>query len=287
MSRAHGAALVLVLWLIALMTALVGAFALSARVEHLQQRALDDDARGQERARAGLEYALTRLSADPQRAPWRADGRVYRWQFDDASIEIKVLDENGKINLNLADVALLSAFLKALGEDEAQARQLAGAIVDWRDEDSLLQPGGGAEAPDYAAAGLPYGPRNKRFETLGELQRVLGMRGPLYQAMLPHLTLYSRQARPDPQFATAPVLTALGLDADTVLAQRAQQERDADTAGGATTLASSSGTYSIESRATDDSGRRSVLQAVVRNGSGGVPGRSYTVLRWEQGMTAR
>jgi type II secretory pathway component PulK len=56
---AHGAALVLVLWLIALMTALVGAFALSARVEHLQQRVLDDDARGQERARAGLEYALT------------------------------------------------------------------------------------------------------------------------------------------------------------------------------------------------------------------------------------
>jgi general secretion pathway protein K len=65
--------------------------------------------------------------------------------------------------------------------------------------------------------------------------------------MLPHLTLYSRQARPDPQFASAPVLTALGLDADTVLAQRAQQERDADSAGGATTLASSSGTYSIES----------------------------------------
>ncbi len=150
MNRQHGAALVLVLWLIALMTALVGAFALSARVEHLQQRVLDDDARGQERARAGLEYALLRLSADPLRAPWRADGRTYRWQFDDASIEIKVLDENGKINLNLADVTLLTAFLKALGEDEGAARQMAGAIVDWRDEDSLLQPGGGAEAPDYA-----------------------------------------------------------------------------------------------------------------------------------------
>ena len=248
---------------------------------------LDDDARGQERARAGLEYALLRLSADPQRAPWRADGRTYRWQFDDASIEIKVLDENGKINLNLADAALLAAFLKALGEDDAQARQLAGAIIDWRDEDSLLQPGGGAEAQDYAAAGLPYGPRNKRFETLGELQRVLGMRGTLYRAMLPHLTLYSRQARPDPQFAGAPVLTALGLDADAVLAQRAQQERDADSAGGTTTLASSSGTYSIESAAIDSSGRRSVLQAVIRSGSGGVPGRTYTVLRWERGMTAR
>lgn len=287
MSRSRGAALVLVLWLIALLTALVGAFALSARVEHLQQRVLDDGARGQERARAGLEYALTRLSADPQRAPWRADGRLYRWQFDDATIEIKVLDENGKINLNLADVALLTAFLKALGEDDGAARQLAGAIVDWRDEDSLVQAGGGAEAPDYAAAGLPYGPRNKRFETLGELQRVLGMRGPLYRAMLPHVTLYSRQARPDPQFAGAPVLTALGLDAEQALAQRAQQERDAGGEAGVTTLASASGTYSIECRVTDGSGRRSVLQAVVRNGSGGVPGQTYTVLRWEQGMAAR
>jgi general secretion pathway protein K len=285
--RSRGAALVLVLWLIALMTALVGAFALSARVEHLQERVLDDDARGQERARAGLEYALMRLSPDPLRAPWQADGRTYRWQFDGARIEIQVLDENGKINLNLADVALLTAFLQALGEPVDNARQLAGAIVDWRDEDSLLQPGGGAEAQDYAAAGLPYGPRNKRFETLGELQRVLGMNGPLYRKMLPHLTLYSRQARPDPRFASAPVLTALGLDADLVLAQRNQPERDGDPADGSSALASSSGTYSIESRVIDGSGRRSVLQAVVRNGSGGIPGRSYTVLRWEQGMTAR
>ncbi|MBH1592762.1 general secretion pathway protein GspK [Stenotrophomonas maltophilia] len=285
--RARGAALGLVLWLIALMTALVGAFALSARVEHLQERVLDDDARGQERARAGLEYALMRLSPDPLRAPWQADGRTYRWQFDGARIEIQVLDENGKINLNLADVALLTAFLQALGEPVDNARQLAGAIVDWRDEDSLLQPGGGAEAQDYAAAGLPYGPRNKRFETLGELQRVLGMNGPLYRKMLPHLTLYSRQARPDPRFASAPVLTALGLDADLVLAQRNQPERDGDPADGSSALASSSGTYSIESRVIDGSGRRSVLQAVVRNGSGGIPGRSYTVLRWEQGMTAR
>ncbi|WP_164270792.1 general secretion pathway protein GspK [Stenotrophomonas sp. B1-1] len=287
MRTRRGAALVLVLWLIALMTALVGAFALTARVEHLQQRVLDDDGRGQERARAGLEYALMRLRADPQRPAWQADGRTYRWQFDDARVDIRVVDENGKINLNVADAALLTAFLKALGESPDDAQRLAGAIIDWRDEDSLQQPGGGAEAPDYAAAGLPYGPRNKRFETLGELQRVLGMRAALYQAMLPHITLYSRMARPDPRFATAPVLAALGLDAEQVLAQRAQQERDEDSGAGTSTLASGSGTYSIECRAIDGSGRQSVLKAVVRNGSGGVPGQTYTVLRWEQGMAAR
>ncbi len=287
MKAQRGAALVLVLWLIALMTALVGAFALTARVEHLQQRVLDDDARGQERARAGLEYALLRLRPDPQRPAWQADGRTYRWQYDDVPVEIRVLDENGKINLNLADATLLTAFLQALGEPAEQARQLAGAIIDWRDADSLLQPGGGAEAPDYAAAGLPYGPRNKRFETLGELQRVLGMRASLYTAMLPYLTLYSRQARPDPRAAGAPVLTALGLDAEQVLAQRAQLERDEGSGAAPSMLASGSGTYSIETRAIDGSGRLSVLQAVVRNGSGGVPGRTYTVLRWEQGMAAR
>ena len=71
MNRERGAALVLVLWLIALMTALVGAFALSARVEHLQQRVLDDDARGQERARAGVEYEIGRASCREEcRSRW-------------------------------------------------------------------------------------------------------------------------------------------------------------------------------------------------------------------------
>ena len=51
MRRARGAALVLVLWLIALLTAVVGAFALSARIEHMQQRVINDDAIGQEHAR--------------------------------------------------------------------------------------------------------------------------------------------------------------------------------------------------------------------------------------------
>ena len=113
------------------------------------------------------------------------------------------------------------------------------------------------------------------------------MRASLYSAMLPYLTLYSRQARPDPRVAGAPVLTALGLDAEQVLAQRAQLERDEGSGAMPSMLASGSGTYSIESRAIDGSGRLSVLQAVVRNGSGGVPGRTYTVLRWEQGMAAR
>ena len=286
-STQRGAALVLVLWLIALLTALVGAFALSARVERLQQRVQDDAGRAQEVTRAATAYAVSRLRADPSRPGWRADGRLYRWRFDGMQVDIRVHDEGGKINPNLADSALLEGFLRALDEPPESATRLAGAIIDWRDADDLSPPGGGAEARDYAAAGRPYGPRNAHFETLGELQRVLGMRGDLYRKMQPMLTLYSRQARPDPRSAAGPVLTALGLDAALLLAQRQQEQARPDEPGAQPPLASGSGTYSIECRITAPGGRVVAARTIVRTTPAPVLGQAYTVLLREQGMAGQ
>ena len=50
-ARARGAALLLVLWLVALLTALIGAFALTARIESLQARVLSTGAVAQEQNR--------------------------------------------------------------------------------------------------------------------------------------------------------------------------------------------------------------------------------------------
>ena len=286
-ARQAGAALVLVLWLIALLTAVVGAFAVSARTEHLQQRVQDDAAHSQEVARAGVAYAVSRLRADPQRPAWQADGRRYRWRFDDMLVDIRIEDEAGKINLNLADLTLLQAFLVALGEPPAQAQQLAGAIVDWRDADDLSPPGGGAEVRDYVAAGLPYGPRNRNFETPGELQRVLGMRASLYASMRPMLTVHGRSAQPDPRVAAGPVLTAMGLDAEQVLAQRRQAEAAEQDGAATPALASGSGTYSIECSIVDGTGRTTVTRAVVRDSQNAALGQAFTVLHWEQGMATQ
>jgi general secretion pathway protein K len=283
----HGAALVLVLWLIALLTALVGAFALSARIEQLQQRVQDDTGRAQEIGRAGVAYAMSRLRADPTRPPWQPDGRPYRWQFDGAKVDIRIEDEGGKINLNLADPALLEGFLQALDVPQAQATQLAGAIIDWRDADDLSPAGGGAELADYVAAGLPYGPRNARFETVGELQRVLGVTPALYRQMRPMLTLHGRQSRPDGRFARGPVLAALGLDPALVLAQREQEWSGADDPSRPASIATGSGTYSIDCRVTDDRGRIATSRAVVRSAQNVAMGRAYTVLEWEQGMASQ
>ncbi len=284
-SRAmRGAALVLVLWLVALLTALVGAFALDARVEYLQGRVLGDGAALQQDARAGLEYALSRLRGGAQQPAWRADGRRYRWDYQGSEVDLRIVDETGKVDLNVADITLLAGLLRAVGVEPGRDQRLAGAIVDWRDRDDLSPPGGGAEDADYAAAGLPYGAKDAPFESLAELQLVLGIDPPLYRQLLPNVTLYSGQSRPSANYAPAPVLTAMGLDASQVIAQR---EAPGLPGGAPSTTSGGSGTYSIESRARLGDGREAVLRAVVRIGASALPGAAYTVLRWDEGAAGK
>jgi general secretion pathway protein K len=278
--RARGAALVLVLWLIALLTALIGAFALTARIEGMQGRVLGDGAEGQQLARAGVEYAMQRVAdSDPERH-WIPDGRAYPWRFADASLQVRIVDESGKVDLNQADAALLAALLRALGESRESAERMAGVILDWRDGDSLSQPSGGAEDADYAAAGLPYGAKDAPFESVDEARLLLGMTPELYTQLAPVLTVHG-MVQPNPAYAPGPVLTALGLDAAELLARR-----EAPIAVPVAADAGS-GTYSIESRARLRDGREAVLRVVLRNGGGNVPGAAYTVLRWEEGASSR
>src|SRR5690606_18402976 len=132
-------------------TALVGAFALSARVEQIQGRVLYRGVVGDQAARAGLEYALLRLGdADPE-TRWVPDGRSYDWDFNGVPVRVRVVDESGKMDLNAADQLLLASLMVVLGAEPAQAEGLAAAIADWRDPDDLGQVAGMAEDPQYAA----------------------------------------------------------------------------------------------------------------------------------------
>ena len=119
--RQRGTALILVLWLIVLLTALVGGFALAARTEHLQGRVLVRGLVASGAARAGLEYAITRLAQPDARLQWRPDGRAYQWRYAGADVEVKIIDENGKLDLNQADAVLLAALLQGAGAEPEQA----------------------------------------------------------------------------------------------------------------------------------------------------------------------
>lgn len=286
-TRQRGAALLLVMWLVALLAALVGAFALTARTEHLQGRVLVRGLVAENAARAGIEYAMTRVGATEPRLQWLPDGRPHRWRFGGAVVDVKIIDENGKIDLNQADLTLLTEFIRSFQPDPQQAARLAAAIVDWRDPDSLTQPAGGGEDGDYASAGLPYGAKDAEFESVAELEQVLGFTPVLYAQMAPHLTVYSGRVRPDPAFASAQVLDAMGMDGAQVVASR---ERWNPASGlpaptlpdGGALVGGSSGTYSIESRAQLADRREAVIRAVVRAG-GATPESVYTPLRWQVG----
>lgn len=288
--QARGVALLLVLWLIALLTALIGGFAMTARVENLQGHVLSRGVVAGQAARAGIEYALARLGDTDQRRRWLADGRTYAWSFGEAKLEIRVVDEQGKIDLNAAQPALLAALFRTLGVERAEADRIAGAIVDWRDVDTLTQPGGGAEDGDYAGAERPYGAKDAPFETTAELQQVLGMTPALFARAAPHLTVFSGRDPPDATTASAQVLSAMGLDARTLIAQRERWNPESGlppAASAGQALAGGSGTYSIWSRARLRDGREALLRVVVRAGGTGQPGVAYMPLQWEEGTSLR
>jgi general secretion pathway protein K len=300
--RVHrGAALLMVLWLIALMTAVVGAFAMTARIEHLQGKVLSQGVVADQAARAGLEYAMTRVTDVDQTRQWLPDGRPYRWPFGNAEVTVKITDETGKVDLNAADLTLLAGLIQAVsgegqGEGEGEqrdplnsagreeARKIASAILDWRDPDSLSQAEGGAEDAQYAADERPYGAKDGPFETVGELELVLGMTPELFAKLLPHLTVYSGQPQPNQAYASGEVLNAMGLNAEQILEERLRPRQPGEGGG---LVGVGTGTYSIDSRARLRDGRVSVLRAVVRAGNSGLPGSAYTPLRWDEGALPR
>lgn len=286
----RGVALLLVLWLVALFAALVGGFARTAQMERLQGSVLRDGVVAGEAARAGIEYALVRVGADDRRLRWIPDGRDNPWQFGDAVVTVRIVDEMGKVDLNAAQPPLLAALLRQVGVAPGDADRLAGAIADWRDPDSLNQPSGGAEDDDYAAAGRPYGAKDAPFESIAEVEQVLGMTPPIYAKLEPFLTVFSGNNTPDASYASPEVLAAMGLDAAGIVARRRQWNPASGQPppvlpDGQALSDGGTGTYSIWSRARLRNGRETVLRAIVRSGGNGLPGSAYTALQWEEGTS--
>src|SRR5207248_8576431 len=91
------------------------------------------------------------------------------WPESNIQFYVTAVDESSKIDLNYASDALLRSLMTSVGGlDDQAASHVVDAILDWRDPDDAKRPNG-AEADDYRAAGLKYGPSNAPVETVGEL----------------------------------------------------------------------------------------------------------------------
>ena len=205
-----GLALVSVLWLVLLLSLMLSAMLATARVGMRLSAGSVERARAEAVAEAALSRALLGLLSDERDQRWQPNGQQYSFPFAGGTTKISIYDEAGKIDLNSAADELLTGLFDAVGLDADDSARLTDAIGDWRDTDSLRRLNG-AEAGEYRAAGLDYGPRNGPFEVTGELRQVLGMTDELYHCIEPALTLYSGRRTVDSRVAPALVKKALGL----------------------------------------------------------------------------
>lgn len=287
--RETGVALVLVLWLTVMLTVIGGSLAYAMRSETLAAR----NAVSLAQARALADGVIDRMTFEllRPRTPdaWRPDGQVRTWVDAGAQVAATAVDESAKIDINAAPDALLkNLFLTQGGLDDAAAAALVDAIADWRDEDELKRPNG-AEAPDYRGASSKYVPTNRRFETVGELTRVLGMTPALYARIAGLITVHSGQAGINPLTASREVLLVLPNATPELVDQYLQQRADAlaaklpppPFAAAQGFLAGPSPIWRIRSEVRTGDGVTFVREAVVRATAD--PRRPYIALLWSEG----
>ncbi len=128
------------------------------------------------------------------------------------SLRFGMMDEESKINLNLTtDVVVLTRLFQAAMESESDTmRDLAEAVMDFKDEDDSSY-ASGAESRYYRNLTPPYEPKNAKIDTLEELLWVKGMRPEIFVKIKPLLTLHS-SGKINVNTASFAALAAIGFE---------------------------------------------------------------------------
>jgi len=222
---ASGIALVLVLWVLALLTVIASNLVYSSRTDLTIAGNASTVAGAEALADAGLHRAffdLLRPQNDPR--TWKGDGVAHPWEFQGHLIEVTISDEAAKIDINSASDALLKGLFVSQGVADEDAAALIDSMADWRDPDDLRRLHG-AERDDYVAAGRAYVPANQPFSAIEELKQVLGMSEALYRRVESQITIYSAQSGIQSAIASRAVLLALpGATPEMVDAYLAQRQ---------------------------------------------------------------
>ena len=308
----RGVALVLVLWMGALISVMATSFAFSVRTEVRLSTGAVERAQAGALAEAGLHRAIVGLAQSDQGQRWSAGGQPYEWAFAGSEVSISVAAETGKIDINAAPLALLEGLVSVVltsvpNGSEYDSKAIAAAISDWRDANHDVH-SSGAEDQHYRAAGLTYEAGDRAFLAVSELQRVFGMTPELFEQIKTSVTVHTWSARVDPTTASRTVLLALPgvnpgkVDAflderaqilDTVGSTRAQfragkrkiliAARSLSSTGRRHLASTNASVYTLVSRGRLPGGASAVRKAVVRvSASKRVP---YQILSWSESAT--
>lgn len=185
-----GIALVMVLWILTLLSVIVGEFCFTMRTQVNITRNFMETTEAHYIAVAGLNTAIEQTirqivapapvnSADPQdttadQIQWRVNTQIPPMPYGYGEYTVWIDNEGGKVNINLADKDLLRLMLNGFDIDDAQKDTIVDSILDWRDTDDLKRLNG-AESDYYMSLPVPYECKNGDFDSIEELLLVKGV----------------------------------------------------------------------------------------------------------------
>jgi general secretion pathway protein K len=227
-AREEGSVLLLVILILTLISVLILSWAQEWRTELKLASNFGEAHKCQRLAEAGIYYALGKmmtaqtgestglraLGPQTQEASgdlWLGDQRTHGMELPDGSVEVKIADEGGKINLNKAPEAVLQNFFMALGLSEPKVRIMVDSIQDWRTMGSYPRLYG-AKSAYYLSLDPPYVAKNGKFETVEELAWVRGFEAsPLIPRLSRCLTVQDTKAGINLNTAPLEVLLSMGF----------------------------------------------------------------------------
>jgi general secretion pathway protein K len=183
-----GIALLMVLWVLVLLSIIALNFVNSNRWNTVSTRNLKEETVSYYLAVSGYHEAVNYLLSDkdPSFDFLDSDGNFWidketqpvtgEKTTDDGTIEIKIIDENARININLANTERLKKLLEHVGVQEDSITEIIDSMLDWKDSgDKDAHRLSGAESEYYESLEDPYMAKNAFFDVPEELLLVKGM----------------------------------------------------------------------------------------------------------------
>lgn len=200
-----GIALFLVLWVLVLLSVIVGEFCYVMRTEVNITGNFKEATQAYYIAGAGLNRAIAELvknaripikENDPKGEETETEQRlrvntdIPPVTFGGGQFKVRVASESGKININTSDTRLLKMILAGFELEDGDRDIIVDSILDWRDKDHLHRLNG-AEDDYYQSLSQPYECRDGDFMSVGELLLVKGVTPELFYGGLEKLiTVY-------------------------------------------------------------------------------------------------
>ena len=207
-----GIALVIVMWMLVLLTVMAAGYSATMRTETRLTAQQLHSTQSRALAEAGVWLAVNDLLKPESSRKWNRDGTVENLKLLNGSVNLRIQDQSGLIDLNTARISLLQGLIKSVEPDDTRVSRIVNAILDWRDRDHLTRING-AEDADYRLDGFAYGSKDGPFNSIDELRKVMGMTETIYSKVKPALTIYSHMSGINPEFANREVLLAIpGID---------------------------------------------------------------------------